>query len=94
MTQLSNICGASPTNNHILFFHGHDSHFDDPSLTQMKIKNIQPLILKVGDSINDQPNEKRPNSKLKALYNISKSKWILKYGTTRFQHHHMKSVLV
>ena len=94
MNQFSNICGASPVNNQILLFDGHDSHFSDRSLTQMQIKNIQPFILKSGDSINDQPNDNRPNSKLKALYNILKAKWMLKYGTTRFQYHHMNSVLV
>ena len=31
---------------------------------------------------------------MKALCNNSKAKWILKYGTSRFQPHHMKSVLV
>ena len=94
MTQFSNICGASPVNNQILLFDGHDSHFDDRALTQMRIKNIQPFILEAGDSINDHPNDNGPNSKLKALYNILKAKWILKYGTTRFQPHHMNSVLV
>ena len=94
MTQLSSICGASPVNNHILFFYGHDSHFEDHSLIQMQDKNIQPFIPKLGDSINDQPNENGPNSKLKDLYNISKAKWMLKYDNTRFQLHHMKSVLV
>ena len=94
MTQFSNICGASPVNNQIIFFDGHDSHFYDLALTYMQSKNIQPFILKVGDSINNQPNENGPNSKLKALYNISKAKWMLKYGTTRFQPHHMNSVLV
>ena len=60
----------------------------------MQIKNIQPFILKAGDSINYQPNNNGPNSKLKALYNISKAKWMLKYGTTRFQTHHINYVLV
>ena len=77
MTQFSNRCGASPVNNQILFFDGHDSQFDDRALTQMQIENIQPFILKVEDSINDQPNDNRPNSKLKALYNISKAEWML-----------------
>ena len=94
MTQFSNICGASPVNNQILFFDGHVSHFDNRALTQMKIKNIHPFILKAGDSINDQINDNGPNSKMKALYNILKAKWMLKYGTTRFQPHHMNSVLV
>ena len=94
MIQLSNICGASPVNNQIIFFDGHDSHFKDRALIKMQRKNIQPFILKAGDSINDQPNDNGPNSKLKSLYNISKAMWMLKYGTTRFQPNHMNSVLV
>ena len=94
MTKFCNICGDSPVNNQILFFDGHGSHLYDRALTQTQSKNIQPFILKAGDSINNQPNDNGPNSKLKALYNISKAKWMLKYGTTRFQPHHMNSVLV
>ena len=94
MTQFSNICGTSPVNNQILFFDGHDSHFDDRSLTQIQSKNIQPFILKAGYPINDQPKDNGPNSTLKTLYNILKAKWMLKYGTIRFQPHHMNSVLV
>ena len=60
----------------------------------MQIKNIQPFILKASDSINDQPNDNGPNSKLKALYNISKDKWMMKYDIMRFQPRHMNSVLV
>ena len=74
MTQFSNICSASPVNNQILFFNGHDSHFDGRVLTQMQSKNIQPFILKAGDFINDQPNDNVPNSRLKAFYNLSKAK--------------------
>ena len=40
------------------------------------------------------PNDNGPNSTLKALYNISKAKWMLNYGTTRFQPRHMNYVLV
>ena len=35
ITQFSNVCGASPVNNHILFFNVHDSHFDNRALTQI-----------------------------------------------------------
>ena len=63
MAQFSNICGASPVNNQILFFDVNDSHFDDRTLTQMQRKNIQPFIFKAGYSIADQPNDNRPNSK-------------------------------
>ena len=59
MTQFSNICDAYPVKNQILFFNGNNSHFDDRASTQMKIKNIQPLILKAGAFINDQPNDNR-----------------------------------
>ena len=74
MTQFSNICGAYSVNNKILFFDGHDIHFDDLVITKMQRKHIQPFILKSGDSINDQPNDNRPNSKMKAIYNILKAK--------------------
>ena len=94
MTQCSNICGAYPVNNQILLFDGHDSHFDNIYLIKTQSKNINPFMLKSGDSINDHPNDKRPNSKLKAIYNILKDKQMLKYGTTRFQPHHMNYVLV
>ena len=67
VTQFSNICGASPVNNQIPFFDGHDIHFDDRALTHMQSKNIQSFILKVVDSINYQPNDNRPNSILKVL---------------------------
>ena len=94
MIQFYNICRASPVNNQILFFDGHDSHFDNRDLTQIQSKNIHPFILKAGDSINKQPNDNRHNSKLKSLYNVSKAKWILNYGTTSFQPHHINSILV
>ena len=67
MTQLFNICSASLVKNQIIFFYGHDSHFDDHALKKMQRKNIQTFIIKAGDSINDQPNENGPNSKLKSL---------------------------
>ena len=84
MTQFSNISGDSHVNNQILFFYGNDGHFDNCSLTQIQIKNIDPFILKAGESINDQPNDNGPNSKLNSLYNILNAKWMLKYGTTHF----------
>ena len=94
MTQFSNICGTSPVNNSILFFDGNNIHFDNRALIQMQSKNIQHFIPKAGGSINNQPNDNGPNLTLKALDNISKAKWMLKYGTTRLQPHHMNSVLV
>ena len=94
ITQLSNLCGASPVKKHILFFDGHDSHFDDGALRQMMCKNIQLFVLKSGKYINDHPNDNGPNAKLKSLYNVAKSTRMLKYGMTKFSPHHMKFVLV
>ena len=94
MTQPSNVCGASPVNNNILFFDGHDSNFNDGALIQIMCKNIQHFVLKPGYSINEQPNYNGPNAKLKSLYNMEKSAWMLKYGMKKFSPHHMNSVLI
>ena len=88
MTQFSNICGASPVNNQILFFDGNDSHFDDVALRQIMCKKIQPFVLKSDESVNDQPNDNGPNAKLNYLYNVANSVWMLKYGTEFFTSPH------
>ena len=93
MTQLSNVCGASPVSNQILFFGGHDSYLDECAQKQMKCRKIQPFLLKAYDSIKDQTNNNGPNEKLKYLYNVTKSTWMLKYGTKKFLPRHMNSVL-
>ena len=66
-TQLSNVCSASPVNNQILFFDGNYIHFDNGVLRQMMCKNIQPFVLKYGNSINNQPNDNGTNAKQKYL---------------------------
>ena len=83
-----------PINNHIPFFDGHNSHFDDGALRQIMCKKIQPFVLKSGDPISDHTNDNGPDAKLKSLYNIEKSAWMLNYGTTKFSPHHMNYVLV
>ena len=96
MSRLNYPTYAAPTLSTIRYSSSivHDSYFDDRALTQMQIKTIQPFILKSVDSINNQSNNNGPNAKLKALYNILKEKWILKYVTSRFQPHHTNFVLV
>ena len=94
MAQLPNKCGTSPVNNKILFFDVHGRHFNDRALRKMMCKNIQPFVLKSSNSINNQPNDNGPNTKLKSLYNVAKSVCMLEYGTTQFPPHHMNSVLV
>ena len=58
------------------------------------VQKIQPFVLKSGNSINDKPNNNGPNAKLKALYNVVKSAWIMKYGAEKFSPHPMNYVLV
>ena len=94
MTQFSNICGASPVKNQILFFDGHGSQFDNCARIKMTCKNIQPFVRKSGDSINDHNKDNCANSKLKSLYNVANIAWMLKYGTTNALPHNIKSVLV
>ena len=94
MTQFSNVCGASPVNNHILFFDVHDSHFGCGALRKIVYKKVQPFVLESGDSINYHPNDNGPNAKLKSLYNVANSRWVMKYGVKRFSPHHMNSVFV
>ena len=84
MDQFSNVCGNHPVKNKTIFFNGHDSHFDDRALRQTECQNIEPFVLKTGDSTNDHPNYNGPNAKLKSLYNKVKSTWMLKYGTEFF----------
>ena len=93
MTQFSKVCGASLVNNQLIVSGWHDSYFGNRALGQMKCKKTQPFVLKARDSINDQPNNNGPNSKLKSLYNVAKSVWMLKYGTKTFSPRHMNSVL-
>ena len=91
---LHHICGASPANNQILLFDGHNSHFNDGALRQMMCKNIQIFVIESSNSIKNQPNDNGPNAKLKSLYNVAKTTWVLKYETTKFSPHHMNSLLV
>ena len=68
-------CGASKMKLHVLFFDGHDSHFNDRATHILQSHHIYPFILKAGESTNDQPNYNGPNLKLKRYYGIEKVKW-------------------
>ena len=86
MNQFPTVCGI---NNQIIFFNGHASHFDERVLRYMEDRNIQPFVLKLGDSGNDQPNDNGLNAKLNLYYNYAKASWILKYGKEKLLSHHM-----
>ena len=94
MSLLSKTCGSIKINPWVLFFDGHDSHFDDRATHILRSHHISPFILKAGDSTNDQPNDNGPNLKLKRYYGIAKVKWQRQHGTMKFTAAHMNSVLV
>ena len=87
-------CGSSKMNPQVLFFDGHDSHFDDRATHILRSHHISPFTLKTGVSTNDQPNDNGPNLKLKRYYCIAKMKWQRQHGTMNFTPSHMNSVLV
>ena len=84
MTQLSTICGASPINNIIIFFGGHDIHFNWISSNWLGDQKIQPFVLNPGNSGNNHPNNNGLNSKMNYIYNVFKFSCMLKYGKTSF----------
>ena len=65
MNLFSRTFGSSQMNPQVLFFDSHDSHFDDRATHILRSHHISPIILKAGDSTNDQPNDNGPNLKLK-----------------------------
>ena len=94
MGLFSRTSGARKINPQVLFFDGHDSHFDDRDIHLLRSHHISPFILKSGDYTNDQPNDNRPNLKLKRYYGIAKVKWQRQHGTTKFTTAHMNYVLM
>ena len=73
MTQLSNVCGTSHVNNQIILCDLHYIRFNYRALMHMECQNIQPFILKVSYSVNEQPNDNGHNPKLNYIYNEVKS---------------------
>ena len=88
------MCCYYPLNPQVLFYDGHGSHFDDRALDILRRNNIQSFILKVGDSVHDQPHNNVPNMKFKNLYNNVRMNWIKHHGTLKFTPTHINSVLV
>ena len=68
MSHFASNCCYSPINPQVLFYDGHDRHFDDRALDILFKHNIQLFILKAGDSVHDHPNDKGPNMKQNNMY--------------------------
>ena len=61
MTHLKNVCVANKLNPQVLFYDGHDGHFDDRVVHILLSHHIKPFILKAVDSGNVHSNDDVPN---------------------------------
>ena len=94
MMHFKTVCEENKLNPRVLFYDGHESHFDNRSTHILFFDHIKPLFLKLGDSGNYHPNDNRPNLKLKGLYGQSIMNWHKQHGTLKFTISHMNAVLV
>lgn len=86
-------CGATALDRVLLFFDGHDSHWDPGAMEIMEANHINAFILKVADSENDQPNDNGANAKLHSCYNHQKAEWGEKFINVKYTPAHLNSVL-
>ena len=94
MDRFPSMCCSSPLNPQVLFYDGHDSHFDDMALDILCKNNIQYFIPKAGYSVHDQTNDNGPIVKLNNLYGNTRMNCTRDHGTLKFSTPHMNSVLV
>ena len=73
MSHFSSMCLSSPLNPQVVFYNGHDSHFDDRLLDILCRHNIQSFILKSGDYVHYHTNNNGPNMKLNNFYGNAKT---------------------
>ena len=74
IVHFNNFCGLNQLNTQVLFYDDHDGHFGDRDIHILRSHHIKPFVLKVVDSVNDQPNDNGPNLKLKGLYGQARMK--------------------
>ena len=94
MMHFKAVCGANKHNPRVLFYDGHDIHFDKRNINILHSNHIKPFVLKTGDSGNDHPNDNGPNFNLKGLYGQAIINWQIQHGTLKFTNSHMNAVLV
>ena len=94
MSHFASMYCSSPLNPQVLFYCGHNSHFDYRSFVILCRHNIQYFVLKTGDYVHDQPNDNGPNTELKNLYGNKIMNWMKHHGTLKFIPAHMNYILV
>ena len=83
-----------PINPQLLFYDGQDIHFDDRDLNILQRHHIQYFILKPGDYINYQTNDKNTNMNLNNIYCYAIMNCMRNHGTLKFILPHMNNILV
>ena len=78
----------------MLFFNGHDIHFDDREVNILCKHNIQSFILKAGDYVHDHPNDNGPNTKFNNFYGNTIMNNMRHHGSLKFLLPHTNYTLV
>ena len=92
MSHLSYMYFSSPLNPQLLFYDGHRRYFNDRALDILQNHHIQAFMLKVGDSIHDQPSNNGPNLNLKNMYDNTRMNCMMKHGNLKFTPAHKNVV--
>ena len=96
-TSIQQICrlyGAYAGNNKVLYFNGHDLHWDSDALDMMSNACVHSFFLNVGDSTNNQKSINGVTKKVKSYYNNKKAFWDDEYSSTPFSPPMIKTVMV
>ena len=88
------MCCSSPLNPQLLFYDGHDIHFNDRALYILRRHKTQSFIFKAGYSVHYQAKKIGPNMKLNNLYGNTRINCMRHHGTLNFTPPHTNSVLV
>ena len=75
MMHFKTICGANNINPQVLLYDWHVSHFDKRDIHILLLHHTKTVMIKTGESINEQPNYNGPNLKMKGLYGQSRMNW-------------------
>ena len=73
MKDFSSVFRYSPINPEVLFYSGHNIHFDDREINALQSHHIQILILKTDDYVNYHSNNNGKNLRVKGVCGKARS---------------------
>ena len=94
MMHCMNACWVNKLNPQVLFYDGHEIHFESRDINIIRSHHTKHFTLKAGDSGNDHQNNNGPNINLNGIYCQSRMNWQRQYVTIKFTNTHMNYVLV